>query len=62
MKMDQDWYTLQTAMSIIQACGRIVRSATDRGVSYILDRTSSGLHEQNNRFFPKWFQDAVKFH
>jgi len=62
MKMDQDWYTLQTAMSIIQACGRIVRSATDRGVSYILDADFLRLHEQNNRFFPKWFQDAVKFH
>jgi len=61
--LDQDWYTLQTVMTIIQACGRIVRSDTDYGDTYILDRDFYRLYNDDNlQFFPKWFEDAFVWH
>jgi Rad3-related DNA helicase len=62
MKLDQDWYTLQTVMTVLQACGRIVRSDTDHGSTYILDSDFIRLFEDNGKFFPKWFRDAFKFY
>lgn len=62
MEQDRDWYTLQTAMTVLQACGRIVRSDDDHGSTYILDRDFLRLYEDNSKFFPKWFRDAFKFY
>lgn len=62
MKLDPEWYTLQTVMTVLQACGRIVRSETDHGSTYILDSDFIRLYEENGKFFPKWFRDAFKFY
>lgn len=62
MKVDREWYTLQTVMTILQACGRIVRSEIDHGATYILDHDFIRLYEENRKFFPKWFRDAFKFY
>lgn len=62
MKLDQDWYTLQTVMTVLQACGRIVRSDTDHGSTYILDHDFIRLYEDNSKFFPKWFCESFKFY
>lgn len=62
MEIDRDWYTLQTVMTILQACGRIVRSETDHGSTYILDHDFVRLYEENSKFFPKWFKDAFRFY
>jgi ATP-dependent DNA helicase DinG len=63
-KKDRDpaWYSMQTAMTIIQACGRIVRSDTDFGATYILDSDFQMLHERNPDFFPEWFEQAFIWH
>ena len=37
MNKNKGWYALQTAKSIVQACGRSVRSSEDSAVTYILD-------------------------
>jgi Rad3-related DNA helicase len=58
MNQDHDWYTLQAAMTILQACGRIVRSDTDYGYTYILDSDFSNLFNNNQEFFPKWLTNA----
>lgn len=55
---DPAWYSMQTAMTVIQACGRIVRSDTDYGATYILDSDFSMLYERHPDFFPKWFEEA----
>jgi len=55
---DQDWYTLQTVMTVIQACGRIVRSETDHGETYILDEDFERLYLRNKKFFPRWFTES----
>jgi Rad3-related DNA helicase len=62
MKLDRDWYTLQTVGTILQTCGRIVRSATDHGTTYITDSDFIRLYSDNTKFFPKWFKDAFKFY
>lgn len=62
MEIDRDWYTLQTVMTVLQACGRIVRSHTDHGATYILDHDFLRLFNENPKFFPKWFQDAFKWY
>lgn len=62
MEQDRDWYTMQTIMGIIQACGRIVRSATDHGDTYILDHDFVRLYEENPTFFPAWFSAALHFY
>jgi len=61
-KKEQDpaWYALQTASTIIQACGRVVRSETDYGVTYILDSDFQMLWDRyKGRFFPPWFVKAM---
>mgnify|MGYP003652061329 CR=1 FL=1 len=37
MAKNEKWYPMQTAMSIVQAYGRSVRSSDDKAVTYILD-------------------------
>lgn len=55
---DQEWYVLQTVMTIIQACGRIVRSEKDYGATYVLDEDFDRLYERNHKFFPRWFTES----
>lgn len=61
-ELDPDWYTMQTCMTIIQACGRIVRSETDYGVTYILDSDFKWLYERYTEFFPAWFVRSFQWH
>lgn len=58
---DQDWYHLETIKTIIQAAGRIVRSDTDIGYTYILDSDFDRLFEQCQDYFPRWFTDAFVY-
>ena len=57
-----EWYDLQTALSLIQAIGRSVRSPTDWSVIYILDlmwKFFYGKHK--DRLFPYYIQEAVRW-
>lgn len=60
-EIDPEWYALQTASTIIQACGRIVRDEKDKGVTYILDQDFLMLWDRYEHFFPKWFKDAISW-
>jgi Rad3-related DNA helicase len=61
---DEEWYVQQAVSSIIQACGRIVRSETDTGKTYILDSDFLSLFKRYEYMFPHWwkiaFIDATK--
>lgn len=57
--MNPEWYDLQAVMSIIQACGRIVRSDTDVGDTYILDSDFMILWEKQRDMFPRWWSEAL---
>jgi Rad3-related DNA helicase len=57
-ELDPQWYDLEAVKSIIQASGRICRSDTDTGVTYILDSDFLQLYSKNEDMFPKWWKDA----
>ena len=60
-EQDPEWYTLETVKTLIQACGRSVRSETDYATNYILDSDFLRLYEENGKFFPKWFSESLHF-
>ena len=57
----QLWYTRQTIATIIQMCGRGVRSEDDWAVTYVLDEQFKGLYGSNRSLFPKWFAEAIEW-
>ncbi|MDP2990898.1 MAG: helicase C-terminal domain-containing protein, partial [Kiritimatiellota bacterium] len=54
------WYALKTAQTLVQMCGRAVRSSTQRCDSYILDRQFSRLRSQLGAILPEWWLKAIK--
>ena len=59
MRRDKEWYVRQTALSMVQACGRVIRSATDPADIFVLDScflTELAAHREH---YPQWFLDAV---
>ncbi len=55
MNKNKGWYGLQTAKSIVQSCGRSVRSSSDTAVTYILDSDWDRFYSRNRKIFPKDF-------
>lgn len=58
--LDPEWYTWETLKTVIQACGRICRTPTDYGVTYILDSSFWRLARDGYHLFPNWFSDALQ--
>jgi ATP-dependent DNA helicase DinG len=56
---DENWYAWQTALKLVQATGRSVRSKTDRAHTYILDSDFSMFVQRHSRRFPKYWLDAI---
>ena len=54
-----DWYEWQTAKDLIQTFGRIVRSNTDWGMTYVLDAAFSRFYGTNAYLFPKYIREAI---
>lgn len=59
-KVGERWYLLEAVHNIVQMAGRIVRSPTDWGTTYILDTRWEDFFEKNRRDFPSWFTEAVQ--
>lgn len=57
MKDDYDWYSNKMLCSLIQSCGRGVRSKEDKCVTYILDGTIAENIVKNKHKLPKYFID-----
>lgn len=55
----KNWYGLQTAKSIVQSCGRSIRSETDTAVTYILDSDWKHFYQKNKEMFPKEFENLI---
>ena len=53
------WYYRSTLSTVIQACGRVVRSADDRGATYLADVSLHDLFERAEGDMPAWFADQV---
>lgn len=57
--LDEEWYSLQTIMTIVQASGRICRNEEDSGVTYIMDADFKRLFDQYGYMFPAWWADSI---
>jgi Rad3-related DNA helicase len=42
-------------------CGRIMRSDSDWGITYILDSTAVGLLFGNKEMLPYWFKERINY-
>lgn len=58
-EISQEWYDQQTIMTIVQAAGRVCRSETDWGVTYVLDDDFRNLWDKRRGMFPAWFKEAI---
>lgn len=56
---DPEFYAWETIKTVLQACGRIVRTPTDFGETFIFDATFKRLYSEHTEFFPLWFQQSV---
>jgi ATP-dependent DNA helicase DinG len=59
---DEEWYYWQTALRLIQAYGRSIRSKDDWAKTYILDSAFSYFIKKNKNMVPDWFIQAIKGH
>lgn len=57
MKLDKDWYGNQMLKTLVQACGRGVRSEDDYCETYILDGSIFDAVQRNKKKLPKFFLD-----
>jgi ATP-dependent DNA helicase DinG len=53
------WYNRQTALRLVQACGRSIRSVDDWAKTYVLDSLFSQFIERNK--IPLWFKEAIVY-
>jgi ATP-dependent DNA helicase DinG len=55
-----EWYYWQTALKLVQAYGRSVRSKDDWARTYILDSAFQYFLRKNREILPSWFLHAIK--
>lgn len=60
MKLDSNWYVNKMLCTLVQACGRGVRSASDECPTYILDGGIFDAIAKNKRKLPKYFMDRLQ--
>jgi ATP-dependent DNA helicase DinG len=59
-EIDEEWYYWQTALKLIQAYGRSIRSKEDWAKTYVLDSAFSYFVKKNKNILPDWFTSAIK--
>ena len=59
-QVDEEWYYWQTALRLIQAYGRSIRSKDDWARTYVLDSAFSYFVRKNRNTLPRWFIQAIK--
>lgn len=59
-KINPEWYSWSTCASLIQSCGRIIRSEEDWGDTLILDGSFSDLLRYSSKYLPNWFQESIR--
>lgn len=57
--LDPEWYLWETMKTTIQACGRVCRTPTDYGTTFILDTSFWRLMKEGDKFIPQWFREAI---
>ena len=54
------WYNLQTALTVVQGAGRIIRSPEDKGHIFLLDQSWARFQRMNAGLLPSWFRNNIK--
>ena len=62
MNHDPAWMTWQTALTLVQATGRSIRSREDRAVTYITDADFQNFMVRAESILPSWWRDAIVWH
>lgn len=60
MNLDKNWYGNKMLCTLVQACGRGVRSKNDECITYILDGSIYDAVERNKSKLPKFFLDRFQ--
>ena len=58
MELDEVWYQEKAMTAVIQGGGRVVRSKTDHGITYVLDESFGFLMYRFGRYVPHWWKIA----
>src|SRR5919109_1539527 len=58
-KISKEWYYWQTALRLVQAYGRSIRSKDDWAKTYVLDSAFNYFIKVNKNILPKWFLSAI---
>ena len=61
LQRDEAWYNWCTALTLVQATGRSVRSKTDKAHTYILDSAFEYFLTKNQSVLPTWWTDSIQF-
>jgi hypothetical protein len=59
-KEDPQWYTNMMLSTLVQACGRCNRTASDESVTYILDATAWNTVMRNLNRLPEYFRQRLE--
>jgi ATP-dependent DNA helicase DinG len=59
-KINEEWYYWQTAVRLVQAYGRSIRSKDDWAKTYVLDAAFNYFVKMNVNILPKWFVSAIR--
>jgi hypothetical protein len=57
---DQEWYYWQTAVRLVQAYGRSIRSKDDWAKTYVLDSAFEYFVRKSIDMLPDWFVDTIR--
>ena len=59
---DEEWYLWESLKTLLQACGRICRTPTDFGSTFIFDSSFKRAYTEgvSKGMIPKWFISSVK--
>jgi Rad3-related DNA helicase len=55
------WYRASMMLSVVQGCGRGMRSKSDHCVCYLIDWQINKAYMENPSLWPDWFRDAVSW-
>ena len=54
-----DWYNERSLLTLVQACGRVMRAEDDYGTTYLLDTNSFILIAKYRHILQKWFLERI---
>jgi Rad3-related DNA helicase len=56
---DSDFYNWEALKKVLQMSGRVCRTPTDRGETYIVDGSFDRLLKEGSKYVPGWFKEAL---